>query len=39
MDATISTLDLKRKLDREDPVKVVETLAPNAIAKPTSPAH
>jgi len=28
MDATISTEDLKRKLDRKDPIKVVETLAP-----------
>ena len=28
MDAIISTQDLKRKLDRKEPVKVVETLAP-----------
>jgi len=27
MDATISTQDLKGKLDRNEPVKVVETLA------------
>jgi rhodanese-related sulfurtransferase len=28
MEGTISTEDLKAKLDRKDPVKVVETLAP-----------
>jgi rhodanese-related sulfurtransferase len=28
MESTISTKDLKAKLDRKDPVKVVETLAP-----------
>jgi len=28
MDVTISTADLKRKLDRKDRVRVVETLAP-----------
>jgi rhodanese-related sulfurtransferase len=28
MEVTISTEDLKAKLDRRDPVKVVETLAP-----------
>jgi hypothetical protein len=28
MESTISTEDLKAKLDRKDPVKVVETLAP-----------
>jgi len=28
MDVTISTQDLKAKLDRKEPVKVVETLAP-----------
>jgi len=28
MDAIISTQDLKRKLDRKEPIKVVETLAP-----------
>jgi rhodanese-related sulfurtransferase len=28
MEVTISTEDLKAKLDRKDPVKVVETLAP-----------
>ena len=28
MDRTISTEDLKSKLDRKDPVKVIETLAP-----------
>ncbi len=28
MEGTISTKDLKAKLDRKDPVKIVETLAP-----------
>jgi len=28
MERTISTEDLKAKLDRKEPVKVVETLAP-----------
>jgi rhodanese-related sulfurtransferase len=28
MEGTISTKDLKDKLDRKDPVKIVETLAP-----------
>jgi rhodanese-related sulfurtransferase len=28
MEGTISTRDLKAKLDRKEPVKVVETLAP-----------
>jgi hypothetical protein len=28
MESTISTEDLKAKLDRKDPVTVVETLAP-----------
>jgi len=28
MDATISTKDLRAKLDRKEPVRVVETLAP-----------
>jgi rhodanese-related sulfurtransferase len=28
MESTISTEDLKVKLDRKDPVKIVETLAP-----------
>jgi rhodanese-related sulfurtransferase len=28
MERTISTGDLKAKLDRKDPIKVVETLAP-----------
>ncbi len=28
MDHTISTKDLKTKLDRKDPIKLVETLAP-----------
>ena len=28
MEGTISTEDLKAKLDRKDPIKVVETLAP-----------
>ena len=28
MEPTISTGDLKAKLDRKDPIKVVETLAP-----------
>jgi rhodanese-related sulfurtransferase len=28
MDQTISTKDLKTKLDRKDPIKLVETLAP-----------
>jgi len=38
MDRTISTKDLKTKLDQKT-VTVVETLCPNAIAKRTFPAR
>ena len=33
MEGTISTKDLKAKLDRKEPVKVVETLAPERYAE------
>ena len=41
MEGTISTEDLKAKLDRKDPVKVVETLAPERYreAHPRSVEH
>ena len=38
MDSTISTQELKTKLDAKQ-VTVVETLAPEVIAKPTFPEH
>jgi hypothetical protein len=39
MERTISTKDLKAKLERKDSLKVVETLRPSVTAKPTFPAH
>jgi hypothetical protein len=37
MDSTISTKDLKSKLDKKQGITVVETLALNATVKPISP--
>ena len=37
MERTVSTEDLKAKLDRTDPVKVVETLAPERYREAHSP--
>jgi len=39
MDSTISTKDLKAKLDRKDPVKIVETLAPERFREAHFPAR
>jgi len=37
MDSTISTKDLKSKLDKKQGITVVETLAPEGTEKHTSP--